>query len=287
MTHPGKYAVCIIGLGAMGMGAARSCLRAGLTTYGADLNPQALAVLQQAGAKQTAPSARDFATELDAVLLLVVNAAQVKQILFGEQGLAPKLRPGTAVMVSSTISADDAKQIQQRLLDYGLPMLDAPVSGGAAKAEEGQMTVMAAGTDATFERLQPVLDAIAGKVYRIGETIGLGATVKIIHQLLAGVHIAAGAEAMALAARAGIPLDVMYDVVTTPPATPGCSKTACVTWSTATMRPSQLWISSSRIWGWWRIPPRRCTSRCRWPPPLSPCLPPPATPVTVKKTTVR
>ncbi|WP_302788939.1 NAD(P)-binding domain-containing protein, partial [Escherichia coli] len=74
---------------------------------------------------------------------------------------------------------------------------------GAAKAEEGQMTVMAAGAAATFERLQPVLDAIAGKVYRIGETIGLGATVKIIHQLLAGVHIAAGAEAMALAARAG------------------------------------------------------------------------------------
>ena len=88
------------------------------------------------------------------MLLLVVNAAQVKQILFGEQGLAPKLKPGTAVMVSSTISADDAKQIEQRLLDYGLPMLDAPVSGGAAKAEEGQMTVMAAGADATFERLQ-------------------------------------------------------------------------------------------------------------------------------------
>ncbi|HAT4999959.1 NAD(P)-dependent oxidoreductase [Serratia marcescens] len=214
MTHPGNYAVCVIGLGAMGMGAARSCLRAGLTTYGADLNPQALAALQQAGAKQTAHSARDFAAELDAVLLLVVNAAQVKQILFGEQGLAPQLKPGTAVMVSSTISADDAKQIEQRLLDYGLAMLDAPVSGGAAKAEEGQMTVMAAGTDATFARLQPVLDAIAGKVYRIGETIGLGATVKIIHQLLAGVHIAAGAEAMALAARAGIPLDVMYDVVT-------------------------------------------------------------------------
>lgn len=150
MTHPGNYAVCVIGLGAMGMGAARSCLRAGLTTYGADLNPQALAALQQAGAKQTAPSARDFAAELDAVLLLVVNAAQVKQILFGEQGLAPQLKPGTAVMVSSTISADDAKQIEQRLLDYGLAMLDAPVSGGAAKAEEGQMTVMAAGADATF-----------------------------------------------------------------------------------------------------------------------------------------
>ena len=198
----------------MGMGAAKSCINAGLTTYGVDLNPQALATLQQAGAKQAATCADDFAAELDALLLLVVNAAQVKQILFGDNGLAAKLKPNTPVMVSSTISAADAKQIEQQLLALGLNMLDAPVSGGAAKAAEGQMTVMASGAESTFRQLQPVLDAIAGKVYRIGAEIGLGATVKIIHQLLAGVHIAAGAEAMALAARAGIPLDVMYDVVT-------------------------------------------------------------------------
>ncbi|CAI0762177.1 2-hydroxy-3-oxopropionate reductase [Serratia quinivorans] len=198
----------------MGMGAAKSCINAGLTTYGVDLNPQALTTLQQAGAKQAATCADDFAAELDALLLLVVNAAQVKQILFGDSGLAAKLKPNTPVMVSSTISAADAKQIEQQLLALGLNMLDAPVSGGAAKAAEGQMTVMASGAESTFRQLQPVLDAIAGKVYRIGEEIGLGATVKIIHQLLAGVHIAAGAEAMALAARAGIPLDVMYDVVT-------------------------------------------------------------------------
>ncbi|WP_261168013.1 L-threonate dehydrogenase [Serratia proteamaculans] len=214
MTQPGDFAVCIIGLGSMGMGAAKSCINAGLATYGVDLNPQTLATLQQAGAKQAATRADDFAAELDALLLLVVNAAQVKQILFGEKGLAAKLRPNTPVMVSSTISAADAKQIEQQLLALGLNMLDAPVSGGAAKAAEGQMTVMASGAESTFRQLQPVLDAIAGKVYRIGEEIGLGATVKIIHQLLAGVHIAAGAEAMALAARAGIPLDVMYDVVT-------------------------------------------------------------------------
>lgn len=214
MTQPGDFAVCIVGLGSMGMGAAKSCINAGLTTYGVDLNPQALATLQQAGAKQAATRADDFAAELDALLLLVVNAAQVKQILFGENGLAAKLKPNTPVMVSSTISAADAKQIEQQLLALGLNMLDAPVSGGAAKAAEGQMTVMASGAESTFGQLQPVLDAIAGKVYRIGEEIGLGATVKIIHQLLAGVHIAAGAEAMALAARAGIPLDVMYDVVT-------------------------------------------------------------------------
>ncbi|MCE9937538.1 L-threonate dehydrogenase [Serratia liquefaciens] len=214
MTQPGNFAVCIVGLGSMGMGAAKSCINAGLTTYGVDLNPQALATLQQAGAKQAATSADGFASELDALLLLVVNAAQVKQILFGENGLAAKLKPNTPVMVSSTISAADARQIEQQLLALGLNMLDAPVSGGAAKAAEGQMTVMASGAESTFQQLQPVLDAIAGKVYRIGEEIGLGATVKIIHQLLAGVHIAAGAEAMALAARAGIPLDVMYDVVT-------------------------------------------------------------------------
>lgn len=214
MTQPGDFAVCIVGLGSMGMGAAKSCINAGLTTYGVDLNPLALATLQQAGAKQTATSADGFASELDALLLLVVNAAQVKQILFGENGLAAKLKPNTPVMVSSTISAADARQIEQQLLALGLNMLDAPVSGGAAKAAEGQMTVMASGAKSTFQQLQPVLDAIAGKVYRIGEEIGLGATVKIIHQLLAGVHIAAGAEAMALAARAGIPLDVMYDVVT-------------------------------------------------------------------------
>lgn len=214
MTQPGDFAVCIVGLGSMGMGAAKSCINAGLTTYGVDLNPQALATLQQTGAKQAATSADGFASELDALLLLVVNAAQVKQILFGENGLAAKLKPNTPVMVSSTISAADARQIEQQLLALGLTMLDAPVSGGAAKAAEGQMTVMASGAESTFQQLQPVLDAIAGKVYRIGEEIGLGATVKIIHQLLAGVHIAAGAEAMALAARAGIPLDVMYDVVT-------------------------------------------------------------------------
>ncbi|MEB6335235.1 L-threonate dehydrogenase [Serratia rhizosphaerae] len=214
MTQSANYAVCIVGLGSMGMGAAQSCINAGLTTYGVDLNPQARAALQQAGAKQVAASADGFAAELDAVMLLVVNAAQVKQILFGERGLADQLKPGTPVMVSSTISAADAADIAERLAAQGLAMLDAPVSGGAVKAAAGEMTVMAAGSEATFARLQPLLDAVAGKVYRVGDEIGLGATVKIIHQLLAGVHIAAGAEAMALAARAGIPLDVMYDVVT-------------------------------------------------------------------------
>ena len=206
--------ICVIGLGSMGMGAAKSCLRAGLNTWGVDLNPAALENLRQAGARDAQPSASAFADQLDAVLLLVVNAQQVNAILFGEEGLAAKLRPGTVVMVSSTLSALDAQQIEQQLAQYQLLMLDAPVSGGAAKAASGEMTVMASGCDAAFAQLQSVLDAVAAKVYRVGSEIGLGSTVKIIHQLLAGVHIAVGAEAMALAARAGIPLETMYEVVT-------------------------------------------------------------------------
>lgn len=208
------YSVAVIGLGAMGMGAAESCIKAGLTTYGADLNVEALDKLKAAGAYAVSQSAVDFADKLDAVLLLVVNPAQVNAVLFGENGLAAKLNKGTAVMVSSTISAQDSKAISQKLTDLGLLMLDAPVSGGALKAAAGEMTVMASGSVQAFEKLQPVLDAVAGKVYNIGTEIGLGSTVKIIHQLLAGVHIAAGAEAMALAAKAGIPLNLMYDVVT-------------------------------------------------------------------------
>ncbi|HHG7053017.1 TPA: L-threonate dehydrogenase, partial [Klebsiella pneumoniae] len=170
--------------------------------------------LLAAGANGAGPSAVPFAAELDAVVLLVVNAAQVRGILFGESGLAAHLKPGTVVMVSSTIASADAQAIAEALAEYQLLMLDAPVSGGAVKAAAGDMTVMASGSDAAFARLAPVLDAVAGKVYRIGSDIGLGSTVKIIHQLLAGVHIAVAAEAMALAARAGIPLETMYDVVT-------------------------------------------------------------------------
>ncbi|MCU5774105.1 NAD(P)-dependent oxidoreductase [Erwiniaceae bacterium BAC15a-03b] len=214
MAQTSALNVGVIGLGSMGMGAAQSCIKAGLNTFGVDLNPQALETLRRSGAQAAETSATAFATQLDAVLLLVVNAAQVKAILFGEDGVASKLKPGTVVMVSSTISSQDAQLIEQQLAEYQLLMLDAPVSGGAAKAALGEMTVMASGSDAAFNQLQPVLDAVAGKVYRIGSEIGLGSTVKIIHQLLAGVHIAAGAEAMALAARAGIPLDTMYDVVT-------------------------------------------------------------------------
>ncbi|MCE0492391.1 NAD(P)-dependent oxidoreductase [Vibrio sp. DNF-1] len=213
MNNENNKGVMVIGLGSMGMGAAKSCVKAGLTTYGVDINTELLNELKAFGAEAVSTNASDFASVIDTVLLLVVNASQVKHILF-TSGLCENLSTGTTVMVSSTISATDAKDIEVKLKEKNLIMLDAPVSGGAVKAAAGEMTVMASGSEKAFENLAPVLGAVAGKVYKIGQDIGQGSTVKIVHQLLAGVHIAAAAEAMALAARANIPLDTMYDVVT-------------------------------------------------------------------------
>lgn len=214
-THTsGPFHVAVIGLGSMGMGAARSCVRAGLATYGIDVRQAALDALEQAGAIAVGTDGLAFASQLDAVLLLPVNATQCREALFGPRGIAAHLRPGTPVMVSATMSAADACDLDRSLQALGLPMLDAPVSGGSARAAEGRMTVMASGAASTFAQLRPLLEAIAARVFEIGPDIGQGATVKIIHQLLAGVHIAVAAEAMALASRAEIPLQTLYDVVT-------------------------------------------------------------------------
>lgn len=208
------FSVAVIGLGSMGMGAAKSCVAAGLRTFGVDPRPAARDELSTGGGAGVGADGLAFAGELDAVVVLTVDAAQCRDALFGENGIAAHLKTGTPVMVSSTISAADARAIDERLRGMGLLMLDAPVSGGPVKAAAGDMTVMAAGPREAFEKLAPVLKAVGGRVFEIGAEIGKGSSVKIIHQLLAGVHIAAGAEAMALAAKAGIPLETMYEVVT-------------------------------------------------------------------------
>ena len=214
MSQEQAYSVAVIGLGSMGMGAAKSCVAAGLKTYGIDVRQEALDEILKAGAAGAAHDGTAFAPTLDAVLMLPVNAAQCREALFSDHGIARHLRPGTPVMVSSTEAATDAQSIGQALQEHQLLMLDAPVSGGSVKAAQGQITVMAAGSPEAFTKLKPVLDAIAANVFHIGSEIGQGSTVKIIHQLLAGVHIAVAAEAMALARRADIPLETLYDVVT-------------------------------------------------------------------------
>ncbi len=118
------------------------------------------------------------------------------------------------IVSSATMGPDAARTLAEKARERQLLFLDAPVSGGAVKARAGEMTVMASGSAAAFGKAAPVLDAVAAKVWNLGEEPGIGATVKVVHQLLAGVHIAVAAEAMALGIRAGADPRQLYDVVT-------------------------------------------------------------------------
>jgi 3-hydroxyisobutyrate dehydrogenase len=202
----------VIGLGSMGRGAALTALRRGVPTWGLDLNPAACAAVAEAGGR-IAASLAELARHCDAVQVLVVNAAQTEQVLFGEDGLAAHLKPGAVVITSATVDPTLPPAWAARLAERGLHLIDAPVSGGAAKAANGEMTVMASGRPEAFAAVGGLLDAVAGKVYRLGDQPGVGSTVKMVNQHLAGVHIAAACEAMALGIRAGADPDKLYEVI--------------------------------------------------------------------------
>jgi putative dehydrogenase len=204
--------VGVVGLGAMGMGMAQSLLRAGLEVHACDVRPEAVEKVVAAGG-HGATSPADLAGKVEALLIVVVNAAQTEQVLFGADGAAAHLAPGAVVIASATVSPEFAEALGARLHAMGLRFIDAPISGGAAKAATGQMSVMAAGAPETFAVCTRLFDAICAKLYRLGDQPGQGSKVKMINQLLAGVHIAAAAEAMALGLRAGCDPDALYEVI--------------------------------------------------------------------------
>ncbi|MCK8787595.1 NAD(P)-dependent oxidoreductase [Roseomonas sp. NAR14] len=206
--------VAVIGLGNIGLGAACNLLRApGLDVTGCDLGEAARAAFAAEGGRAVA-GAEALPEGTEAVLVCVVSAAQARAALFGPRGAASRLAPGAVLIVSSTMAAADARALAAEAAARGLLYLDAPVSGGAVGAREGRLSVMASGSEAAFAKAAPVLGPIAGKVWKLGDAPGLGTTMKVVHQLLAGVHIAAAAEAMALGIKAGIEPQALYDVVT-------------------------------------------------------------------------
>ena len=205
--------VGVIGLGAMGLGVARSLLRAGLRTHACDLRPVVLAQFAgEGGIACNTPA--ELGALCDVVITVVVNAAQTEQVLFGENGAVASMKPGSLVIASATVAPDFAIKLGERLAAQQLLLLDAPLSGGAARANSGEMTMMTSGPVEAYVKAEPVLAAIAGKVYRLGDAHGVGSKVKVINQLLAGVHIAAAAEAMALGMREGVDPDALYEVIT-------------------------------------------------------------------------
>ena len=200
--------VGVVGVGAMGLGIARALLAKGFAVTARDIDPAREAEARAAGA-EVVESATALAGRCDVAITVVVDAAQTREVLFGDAGIAR--RPGPVVMMCSTIAPSDTEEIASRRGDVAL--LDAPISGGPARAHAGTLSVMAAGSDAAFERCRPVLEAMAARVFRVSARPGDGSRMKVVNNMLAAANLAAGCEAMAMAAKLGLDLRQAADVV--------------------------------------------------------------------------
>ncbi|MGB7242734.1 MAG: L-threonate dehydrogenase [Sulfitobacter sp.] len=203
--------IAVFGLGAMGYGIAGSILKAGHTTYGFDVVASQMTRFQSQGGAEGALA--DIASELDAAVVVVLNAAQTEDVLFGDAGVVPKLRKGAVVLACATVPPEFARQMETQCAEHGVLYLDAPISGGAGKAASGQLSVMASGTPAAFATAKPVLDAAAETVFALGDSAGAGSAMKAVNQLLAGVHIATMAEALTFGMTQGVAPDKFVDVI--------------------------------------------------------------------------
>ena len=201
----------VIGLGSMGYGIATSSLRGGHVTHGFDINNDQTAKFRAEGG---APGElADVAGTLDVAVVVVLNAAQTEAVLFGDDGLVPKLKPGAVVIACATVPPDSARGMAARAANHAVHYLDAPISGGSIKAAQGQLSIMASGTRDAFDAAQPVLDAISETVFELGDEAGAGSAMKAVNQLLAGVHIATMAEALTFGMTQGVSPEKFVEVI--------------------------------------------------------------------------
>ena len=204
--------VTVIGLGSMGWGAGRHLVNAGFTTYGVDIRDDVLQKFNDLGGHGTDDCGYALA-QSDAVIVYLVNAQQVRTVLLGDGGCAKQAKAGTIFILCATMPPNETMAIAHELQQAGMRVLDAPVSGGVTGATDGTLTIMGAGEDAVFDEAEPVLGAISAKVYRLGNTVGVGSKMKMLNQLLAGVHLATMGEAMALAKRMDMDLATVHDII--------------------------------------------------------------------------
>jgi len=208
----------IIGLGAMGLAMAKNMLRHGIALAGYDIRFDARAAFTAAGGR-AAGSAFAAAADAGLLIVMVVDAAQARAVLFGdgdgERGAVDAMRAGGTVMLCSTIAPAETRAIAAEVESAGRLLLDAPVSGGHAGAVAGSLTVMASGAPAAFDAAAAALDAVADTVHRLGDEPGVGATYKTVHQWAAGAHLVVAAELLAFGARAGCDAQKLFDIVST------------------------------------------------------------------------
>ena len=201
MNNP--LSVVVVGAGNMGGSILARLCALGWSVGVYDIDPQAhaRAVAHGAVSGSSAMAAARWLAPDGVLLVAVVDAEQTESVLWGEGGAAPCLRPGQLVMLCPTLGPDTVQSIAERLGQQGVDLMDAPMSGGPLRAQNGTMSLMVACTDAVWKRSQNLLEALSGQVFRVGVRAGDGARTKLVNNLLAAVNLAGAAEAMALAER--------------------------------------------------------------------------------------
>lgn len=194
--------IAVLGLGAMGLPMA-SRLAEEFPVRGYDISPARVTEAGPAGVLP-AQTAREAATGADLVLLAVRNSVQLEDALYGDDGVATVLAAGAVVVLTSTVGIDAVREVAGRLQAAGLHLVDAPISGGPVRAGRGDLLITVGATDEAFAAAEPALRQLASTLTRVGDKAGDGQAMKTVNQLLCGVHIAAGAEALALAAALGL-----------------------------------------------------------------------------------
>lgn len=205
-----QYTTAIAGLGSMGFGMACSLVKAGITTYGFDVNKDSVEKFAAAGGKTD--DLLNIASTIDCLILVVVNASQTESFLT-QANLLESMKKGAVVVSCATVSPEFAKQMEAKCNELGIHYLDAPISGGSVKAAAGNISVLASGSKDAFDTAQPALDAMAEKVFELGNSAGPGSALKAVNQLLAGVHIAAAAEAITFGISQGVDAKTTVEVI--------------------------------------------------------------------------
>ncbi|SHN50803.1 putative dehydrogenase [Geodermatophilus obscurus] len=200
-----------IGLGAMGRPMAARLLDGGHALIGYDVDRAAAAALGDRA--KAAGSPAEAAAGCDVLAVMVATGAQAEEVLFGDQGAAPALRKGAVVLVTATVGPAAVQGMADRLAGQGVHVVDAPVSGGVARATTGELLMMVSGPEAALAVVQPLLDAMSSRAPVVGATPGDGQKVKLVNQLLCGVHIAAAAEGLAYAEALGLDAEACWEVI--------------------------------------------------------------------------
>jgi 3-hydroxyisobutyrate dehydrogenase len=201
-----------IGLGAMGSPMASFVATAGHTVTAFDIDPQKAAALADDGVR-AATTVSDAAADADVLVLMVATAEQAESVLFGDGKAAAALKPGSVVLLMATVGPTAVEEWARRLAVTEVQVVDAPVSGGAARAGQGDLLIMVSGSESALAAVQPLLEVMARNAPVVGTEPGEGQKVKLVNQLLCGVRIAVAAEALAYAEALGLDAGATWEVL--------------------------------------------------------------------------